>query len=72
MPRRLILSAAERTVAGLPAARARGRNGGRTFKMTAAKLRFAMAAMGQPETKIGDLCEEIGITRQTLCRYVSP
>jgi DNA invertase Pin-like site-specific DNA recombinase len=47
---------AERTVAGLASARARGRKGGRPFKMTAAKLRLAMAAMGQPETKVGDLC----------------
>ena len=30
----------ERTVAGLVSARARGRNGGRPFKMTAAKLRL--------------------------------
>ena len=42
------------------------------FKMTAAKLRLAMAAMGQPETKVGDLCKELGITRQTLCRHVAP
>ena len=47
---------AERTVAGLASARARGRKGGRPFKMTAAKLRLAMAAMGQSETKVGDLC----------------
>jgi hypothetical protein len=40
--------------------------------MTAAKLRLAMASMGQPETKVGDLCEELGITRQTLYRHVSP
>jgi DNA invertase Pin-like site-specific DNA recombinase len=33
----------ERTVAGLASARARGRNGGRPFKMTAAKLRLAVA-----------------------------
>lgn len=62
----------ERTVAGLAAARARGRKGGRPFKMTATKLRLAMAAMGQPETKVGDLCEELGITRQTLYRHVAP
>ena len=62
----------ERTVAGLAAARARGRNGGRPFKMTAAKVRLAMAAMGQKETKVGDLCKELGITRQTLYRHVSP
>jgi DNA invertase Pin-like site-specific DNA recombinase len=63
---------AERTVAGLASARARGRKGGRPFKMTPAKLRLAMAAMGQPETKVGDLCVELGITRQTLYRCISP
>ena len=62
----------ERTVAGLASARARGRKGGRPFKMTAAKLRLAMAAMGQPETIVGDLCRELGVTRQTLYRHVSP
>lgn len=62
----------ERTVAGLVSARARGRKGGRPFKMTAANLRLAMAAMGQPETKVSDLCKELGITRQTLYRHVSP
>lgn len=62
----------ERTIAGLASARARGRKGGRPFKMSAAKLRLAMAAMGQPETTVGTLCNELGITRQTLYRHVSP
>jgi len=62
----------ERTVAGLASARARGRSGGRPFKMTPAKLRLAMASMGKPETKVAALCEELGITRQTLYRHVSP
>lgn len=62
----------ERTKAGLESARARGRHGGRPYKMTPAKLRLARAAMGQPETKVGDLCEELGVTRQTLYRFVSP
>ena len=62
----------ERTIAGLAAARARGRNGGRPYKMTAAKVRTAMAAMGQKETKVSDLCAELGVTRQTLYRHVSP
>ena len=31
-----------------------------------------MAAMGQKETKVGGLCKELGITRQTLYRHVSP
>ncbi|MGB3221332.1 MAG: recombinase family protein [Desulforhopalus sp.] len=63
---------AERTRAGLAAARARGRSGGAPFKMTPAKLRLAMAAMGQKETVVGDLCKELGISRQTLYRHVGP
>ena len=62
----------ERTKAGLAAARARGRSGGRPFKMTPAKLRLARAAMGKPETKVAELCAELGITRQTLYRFVGP
>ncbi|MBG0512050.1 recombinase family protein [Agrobacterium sp. MOPV5] len=62
----------ERTKAGLAAARARGRNGGAPFKMTPAKLRLAQAAMGKPETKVADLCAELGVTRQTLYRFVGP
>lgn len=62
----------ERTIAGLTAARARGRTGGRPYKMTPAKLRLARASMGQPDTNIGDLCKELGVTRQTLYRHVSP
>ncbi|WP_193081438.1 recombinase family protein [Brevibacterium aurantiacum] len=62
----------ERTVAGLASARARGRKGGRPFKMTPAKIRLAMASMGQPDTEVGALCKELGITRQTLYRHVSP
>lgn len=62
----------ERTTAGLAAARARGRTGGRPFKMTPAKLRLAMASMGKPDTHVGDLCAELGVTRQTLYRHVSP
>jgi DNA invertase Pin-like site-specific DNA recombinase len=65
--RELIL---ERTKAGMAAARARGRSGGRPYKMTAAKLRLAMAAMASRDTKVGDLCAELDITRQTLYRHV--
>ena len=56
----------EQTRAGLASARARGRKGGRRPKMTPAKLRLAQAAMGQPETNVGALCAELGITRSTL------
>jgi len=62
----------ERTKAGLLAARARGRQGGRPYKMTPAKLRLARAAMADQETKVADLCRELGVTRQTLYRHVTP
>jgi DNA invertase Pin-like site-specific DNA recombinase len=62
----------ERTKAGLASARARGRKGGAPFKMTPAKARLALATMGQPKTKVADLCRELGVTRQTLYRHVSP
>ncbi len=62
----------ERTKAGLASARARGRKGGAPFKMTPAKVRLAMAAMGQPGTKVSELCEELDVTRQTLYRHVGP
>ena len=62
----------ERTKAGLASARARGRFGGAPFKMTSAKVRLAIAAMGKPETKVSELCEELGVTRQTLYRHVAP
>ena len=62
----------ERTLAGQGSARARGRNGGRPFKMTAAKLRLAQAAMGQPGARVSELCAELGVTRQTLYRHMGP
>lgn len=62
----------ERTRAGLASARARGRKGGARYKMTQAKLRLAMAAMARHETHVGELCRELGVTRQTLYRHVGP
>jgi hypothetical protein len=62
----------ERTIAGLSSARARGRNGGRPYTMTPAKLRLAQAAMAKRDTKVSDLCTELGVTRQTIYRFVGP
>ena len=62
----------ERTKAGMASARARGHKRGRPFTMTPAKIRLAMSAMGQSETHIGKLAKELGVSRQTLYRYVSP
>lgn len=46
--------------------------GGRRHRMTPAKAHLAMAAMGKPDTVVNQLCWELGVTRQTLYRYVSP
>jgi DNA invertase Pin-like site-specific DNA recombinase len=63
----------ERTVAGLQAARARGRKGGRKFGLTKAQVRLAQAAMKNRDAKVNELCKELGgITRATLYRYISP
>jgi len=62
----------ERTKAGLKAARARGRRGGRKFVMTKTKLMMARNALQNRDTKINDLCKELNITRYTLYRYLSP
>ena len=62
----------ERTIAGLASARARGRTGGRPRKMTPAKVRLAMASMGQADANVSELCNELGVSRQTLYRHVSP
>jgi DNA-binding phage protein len=34
--------------------------------------RLAQAAMVKRETKVSDLCQELGVTRQTLYRFVDP
>ena len=62
----------ERIQADLASARARGRNGEQPFTMTAVKVRLAQAVMGQRDTKVGELCRELGVSRQTLYRYVNP
>jgi hypothetical protein len=46
--------------------------GGRKPKMTPAKLRLAMSAMGKRGTVVADLCRELGVTSQTLYRHVAP
>lgn len=62
----------ERTKAGLMAARARGRKGGRKFQLSKSQLRLAQIAMQNRETSVAELCQELKITRSTLYRYVSP
>jgi len=62
----------ERTIAGLQSARARGKKGGRKFQLTKAQVRLAQASMKHRDTSVAQLCSELGITRPTLYRYVSP
>ncbi len=62
----------ERTVAGLKAARARGRVGGRKFQLTKSQVRLAQVAMQNRDSSVSELCKELGITRPTLYRYISP
>ena len=62
----------ERTMAGLSAARARGRKGGRKFALTKAQVRLAQAAMANRDTSVSDLARELGIKPVTLYRYVGP
>jgi DNA invertase Pin-like site-specific DNA recombinase len=61
----------ERTNAGLAAARARGRRGGRPRKMTKETLRTAMAAMAEPQSKATEVARRLGITTTTLYEYVN-
>ena len=48
----------ERTLAGLTAARTRGRNGGRKFALSKAQVRLAQAAMAHRDTSVSGLCSE--------------
>ncbi|MCT8341700.1 recombinase family protein [Photorhabdus kleinii] len=62
----------ERTKAGLAAARARGREGGRSFKLTKSQVRLAQASMKSRDCSVSELCEELGISRQAIYKYVGP
>src|SRR6056297_946190 len=62
----------ERTMAGLQAARARGRKGGRKFALSKSQVRLAQASMANRDTSVSDLCKELGVKPVTLYRYVDP
>ena len=62
----------ERTLAGLEAARARGRKGGRKFALSKAQVRLAQAAMQSRDTSVAELAKELRIRPVTLYRYVGP
>ena len=61
----------ERTHAGLAAARARGRLGGRPRKLADAKqLELARTLNDGGQTDIATICQTLGISRATLYRYL--
>lgn len=60
----------ERTMAGLAAARARGRAGGRPRVMTLKKLKAAMAMMADRDNAARDVAAELGVSLSTLYAYV--
>jgi DNA invertase Pin-like site-specific DNA recombinase len=62
----------ERTMAGLEAARARGRKGGRKRVMDERKVALAARLLRDRETPIRDVCEAVGVSKATLYRYVGP
>jgi len=61
----------ERTNAGLAAARARGRVGGRPKKLTTnGKVVLARQLFADPNQSISEICSTLEISRSTLYRYV--
>jgi DNA invertase Pin-like site-specific DNA recombinase len=62
---------AERTRAGLAAARARGRLGGRPRKVDRGALQMAMAALRDPKAKAAEVARRLGITTTTLYVYLN-
>jgi DNA invertase Pin-like site-specific DNA recombinase len=62
----------ERTLAGLRAARARGRKGGRKQQMTKEKIKLAASLIKDKNNTVTEICQTLGISRSTLYRYVSP
>jgi DNA invertase Pin-like site-specific DNA recombinase len=62
---------AERTKAGLEAARARGRKGGRPRKMDINTLKMAMSAMADQKSVAAEVAQRLGITTTTLYSYVN-
>ncbi len=61
----------ERTHAGLKAARARGRVGGRPRKMDEATVRMASASMADPKAIAHEVAKKLNITTATLYAYVN-
>ncbi len=61
----------ERTRAGLDAARARGKKGGRPRKLDAKKKTQALTLHNDKTNTIADICRTLRIGRTTLYRYLA-
>ena len=63
----------ERTMAaGLGAARARGKKGGRKRVMDERKIALAARLMRDRDVPISEVCGAVGVSRATLYRYLNP
>lgn len=60
----------ERTHAGLAAARARGRSGGRKPKLGEKQVREIKALLRDPEIQVADVARRYGVSRTTLYKHV--
>jgi DNA invertase Pin-like site-specific DNA recombinase len=60
----------ERTQAGLKAARARGRLGGRPKALSASKQKRAVQLYHKKELTVKEICKTMGISKPTLYSYV--
>lgn len=61
----------ERTHAGLEAARARGRMGGRPKKLTTDKAKLANDLYNEKTRSIKQICDLVGVSKPTLYKYLS-
>jgi DNA invertase Pin-like site-specific DNA recombinase len=59
----------ERTVAGLSAARAKGRVGGRPRRLDAVGLAAVKAMLSNPDVTVAQVSAALGVSRATLYRY---
>jgi len=61
----------ERTIAGLEAARVRGRLGGRPRKLDAKKTELAYRLYDEKKYAVKEICEMLGISKPTLYAYLA-
>ncbi|SHK42047.1 recombinase family protein [Tepidibacter formicigenes] len=61
----------ERTMAGLSAARARGRIGGRPKKMDENKLIMAKSMMADKNISVKEICKTLNVSKSTLYKSLS-